>query len=116
MAGLNRIVPACIDKKLEHNIITIAKKVATALESYLCVRLDFLYDAENEILYFNEINNIPGSLAFYLWEKTDLNFSDLIDMIINLGIKHEYQKSQLTLTYQANVFNTKEINQISITK
>lgn len=116
MAGLNRIVPAIIEEKLKHEIIQTSKKIATILESHLCVRLDFLYDTKKEILYFNEINNIPGSLAFYLWEKTDLNFSDLIDQIIDLGIRHEYHKTELTLTYPANIFSRDELDQIKMPK
>ncbi len=116
MAGLNRLIPANIDKKLRQNMVNTALKVVQILDACLCVRLDFLYDEETKCLYFNEINNIPGSLAFYLWEKTNLSFTDLIEKIIELGIKQEYYKSQLNLTYQCNIFNTSELNQICISK
>ncbi len=116
MAGLNRIVPANIDVKLGQNIIQTAKKVASILDTALCVRLDFLYDTEKKVLYFNEINNIPGSLAFYLWEKVDLSFNALIESILDIGIKNEYMKAHLTLSYHANIFNTAEIEKISICK
>ena len=75
-----------------------------------------ILDTKKEILYFNEINNIPGSLAFYLWEKTNLNFSDLIDQIIDIGIRHEYHKTELTLTYPANIFSRDELDQIKMSK
>lgn len=116
MAGLNRILPADISKKLEQKIIATSKKIATALSSSLCVRLDFLYDSTNDILYFNEINNIPGSLAFYLWEKSGLSFSDLIDEILDIGIESEYNKQDLTSHYDLNVFSTNEIQKITISK
>ena len=32
------------------------------------VRIDYLVDQDTNDLYVNEINTIPGSLAFYLWE------------------------------------------------
>ena len=38
-----------------------------------------MIDEENGALYFNEINTIPGSLSFYLWEPTGLKYSDLLD-------------------------------------
>ena len=116
MAGLNRIVPATISEELKQELIQVAKKVATLLESHLCVRLDFLYDEKKGILYFNEINNIPGSLAFYLWEKANLSFSDLIDQILDIGIKHEFHKTELILTYPSNIFNSDDLNQIKVSK
>lgn len=116
MASLNRIIPASIDKKLKQNIINTAIKVSEILNTCLCVRLDFLYDEENNQLYFNEINNIPGSLAFYLWEKSDISFTSLIEKIIEIGLKKEYYKSQLNLTYSHNIFNSSELEKLSFKK
>lgn len=38
-----------------------------------------MIDEDNGKLYFNEINTIPGSLAFYLWEPVGVPYKELLD-------------------------------------
>ena len=49
-------------------------------------RVDFLYDQENDILYWNEINTIPGftekSMFPFLWKEEGLGIEEVIDLII----------------------------------
>ena len=40
------------------------------------VRVDFLYDEKKNVLYVNEVNTVPGSLAFYLFK--DFSLKDLV--------------------------------------
>ena len=37
------------------------------------VRIDYMFDRASEQIYITEINTIPGSLAFYLWENKGVN-------------------------------------------
>lgn len=115
MASLSRIVPAKIEKKLEQKIQNVALKIANVLNCSLLVRLDFIYDVNNKELYFNEINSIPGSLAFYLWEN-ELSFTDLINSLIDLGLQLEYSKKYLITTYQENVFADKKFSSLKLSK
>lgn len=82
MQGLNRILPANINKDLEEAIKETAKQAYQVLECRGVVRIDFLYDIKNKQLYINEINTIPGSLSFYLWEEMNLRFDKLLDKMI----------------------------------
>ena len=44
----------------------------------MSIRIDFLY---KDKLYVNEINAIPGSYAYYLWEDK-YDFLELLDIVI----------------------------------
>ena len=56
------------------------------------VRIDYLYNEDEDILYFNEINMIPGSLAFYLYEDKGILFDELLDKLISVGKRNRYLK------------------------
>ena len=51
----------------------------------------------------NEINTIPGSLAFYLWEAAGVKYPDLLEQIIECGRKRQREKEQLMFTYDTNI-------------
>lgn len=90
-----------IDCKLENKLKRIASKCFNVLECFGVVRVDFLYDEKNNIVYVNELNNIPGSLAFNLFNAP---FSDLLTTMINEGI--DRGKKQENFVYK---FNSKAI-------
>ena len=66
MVTTRRIIPARIDKKLEEEVLELAKKVFLVLNNRGIVRIDFLIDNKKKKVYVNEINTIPGSLSYYL--------------------------------------------------
>ena len=60
---------------------------------------------ETNELYFNEINTIPGSLSFYLWEPTGLKYTDLLDQIIQMALKRARKDRAMTFTFQTNILD-----------
>lgn len=68
------------DKNLFSLIKNLTKKVYKAFNCFGVVRVDFLYDLKTNRLFVNEINSIPGSLAFYLFK--DIKFKELISALI----------------------------------
>ena len=46
------------------------------------VRIDYIFDKAANTLYFNEINTIPGSMAFYLYELLGIDYITLIENLI----------------------------------
>ena len=115
MASAKRIIPARIPSKLAKEVEEIAIKAFRSLNSSGVVRIDFLIDKKNEKVYANEINSIPGSLSFYLWEKTDKNYEELIGEILNIGIRNYKSKESKTHTFDTNIlsnFNEKGIKGI----
>ena len=69
------------------------------------VRIDFLMDNETKDVWVNEINTIPGSLAFYLWEATGLKYRDMLDEVINLGLKRSREEASVTYSFDTNVLS-----------
>jgi D-alanine-D-alanine ligase len=68
MAGALRVLdPEDLPAELRASAQRYATTVFAALGCEGISRIDFLIDADTGALYFNEINTLPGSLAFYLW-------------------------------------------------
>lgn len=71
MASLTRVIdPPDLDPALKETVTEYAKKSFRVLGCSGLVRFDFMLDVDSGELYFNELNPIPGSFAFYLWEKS----------------------------------------------
>ena len=69
------------------------------------MRIDYLLDTETDKVYANEINTIPGSLAFYLWEATNLKYSDMIDKLIEIAFRRQRKRENLTFTIDTNILS-----------
>jgi len=77
-----REIPAKIDEELQKEIYDTTKKVYNLLNMSGIARIDYLFDKKEKKLYFNEINSIPGSLAFYLFEGLGIDYSMLVDIAL----------------------------------
>jgi len=80
--GRDRIIPAEISPELENQIIDYTSAIYTKLNMNGVVRIDYIFDADKNKLYFNEINTIPGSMAFYLFEPVGIDYVTLISQLI----------------------------------
>lgn len=105
MASLARKIPADISEEKSNEIRDLACKVFRALGGAGVVRIDFIIDTESDKVYVNEINTIPGSLSFYLWEKTDLPYGKLIDKLISLAFRRSRNRENLTFTIDTNILS-----------
>ena len=83
----------------------LAKKVFKALGAAGVVRIDFIIDTDTDKVYVNEINTIPGSLAFYLWEATGTPYSELLDKLISLAFRRNRNRENLTFTIDTNILS-----------
>ena len=70
-------------------------------------RIDFLYQADRQALYLNEINSIPGSLAFYLWEATDIPFDTLVDKLISIALQRHQDRARTQFSFEVNLLRNK---------
>ena len=84
MASLTRVIDPAIDPALKQKIAAHAVKAFSALGCGGVVRFDFMLDLSSGQLYFNELNPIPGSLSFYLWEASTPPFlyTEVIDHLL----------------------------------
>ena len=102
--GERRIIPADIRDNMREEIEGLAKKAFTTIDARGVARIDFLVD-EKENIYINEINTLPGSISFYLWEGKGYYFEKLISELINIAIKVHEEKNKNTYSYEANLLN-----------
>lgn len=107
------ILPAIINNELKDQIIEITKKTSASLRNESLARIDFLYDNDNEILYVNEINTIPGALSYYLFEEKGIYFDELIDILINNAMKKDYKNKLLINSFNSNVLKQRKNNKLN---
>ena len=82
----------------EETILNKLKKTTASVE--LASKVD---DEKAKKVYINEINSIPGSLAFYLWEAKDVKFTELLDDLINIGVKDYKKRISKTHSFESNI-------------
>ena len=105
MASTVRKVPAELKEGQKEEIEKIALKVFRVLNSFGCVRIDFMIDNSNGKVYCNEINTIPGSLAYYLWKEEGVDFSQECDELINNALNRYARRSRKTYSFDTNILD-----------
>ena len=103
MASTNRKLPADLSDKMRKEVEDVAVKAFKALGSSGNSRIDFLIDEKTGKVYINEINSIPGSLAFYLWDAKGIDFTSMLDEMINIGIKDYKRRISKTHSFDTNI-------------
>ncbi|MBR2785782.1 MAG: D-alanine--D-alanine ligase [Clostridia bacterium] len=105
MASLTRKIPAELTKAQEDEIYSLAKETFKVLNCEGISRIDFIIDGDNNKVYVNEINTIPGSLSFYLWEPKGIPFNELLDKAIRYAIKRKERRDKITYSTNVNILN-----------
>lgn len=106
MATTKRKVPADLTDEATSYIKNVSLKVFKALNANGCVRIDFMIDRDTDKIYVNEINTIPGSLAFYLWNEEGIDFSKECDILIENALKRYRIKEKMTFSFDTNILST----------
>ena len=106
MASVQRKIPADLPEETTNQIQEYAVRAFKALGCNGVVRIDFMIDESDGKLYFNEINTIPGSLSFYLWEPSGIPYKELLDQLIQLALKRARKFQNLTFTFDTNNLNS----------
>ncbi len=68
-------------------------------------RLDFIIDKASDTIYLNELNTIPGSLAFYLWAESGKPYEELLEDLIELAYRKDRRKSKLQFSNETNILS-----------
>ncbi|RLC35454.1 D-alanine--D-alanine ligase [Candidatus Shapirobacteria bacterium] len=105
MASLSRIMPAPIPAKISESMQDMARRLFDYLGGWGMVRIDFLYQPKTKVFYLNEINTIPGSLSYYLWEASGLNGKKLIDRMVDLAIERHRKLGKLKLFFKSKILD-----------
>ncbi len=105
MASTKRDIPANLPEAIEQKVYDLSKEVVRVLGSSGVCRIDFMLDDKTQKLYVNEINSMPGSLAFYLWKEKGVEFDVIMDNLVKQAIDRERRNSQMTFTYESNILS-----------
>jgi D-alanine-D-alanine ligase len=92
--GAKRIIPAPISDEMTAKIKEIALGSFRAVGARGVVRIDFLIDKRTNQIYINEINTIPGSIAYYLWEPSGVSKYELVDSLLEYALDAFNEKSR----------------------
>ena len=96
-----RVFPADIPKSLSEKVKRITKKVYSLLNTNGVIRIDYMIiDGE---VYLNEINTVPGSLAYYLFAKTLKEFSVMLTELIQVAIKNSAKEKTFVKEFKSEI-------------
>ena len=114
MASQDRIVPAPLSDERTDEIQEMAVRLFHLFECAGVVRIDFMIDEAQSPpqLYFNEINTIPGSFSFYLWEPSGVSFDELIERLIDIARRRHREQNGRVQTYDVNLLSEKSLQGI----
>lgn len=105
MTSTKRKLPADIPADMKAEIQRLAVKTFQALNCNGVSRIDFMIDTDDNKVWVNEINTIPGSLAFYLWEASGIQYKDLLDRMVKLALKRERENKDITYSFDTNILS-----------
>lgn len=105
MASLKRKIPADITPQQDEAIRKLAVDAFRSLGCNGVTRIDFMIDLATDKIYINEINTIPGSLAFYLWEPKGVKYPALLEKMIQLALKRHRQAEKINYTFDTNILS-----------
>ena len=103
MASLHRILPAPIDDGMKEEIQELSKRIFRMMDCRGVVRIDYMYDHDSDQIFITEINTIPGSLAFYLWENAGIAYTDLINRMIEFAEQAYADKKKANYAYSSDI-------------
>ena len=105
MASLKRKVPAELDEKTGNMIKEYARKIFKYIGCSGVARIDFIIDKDENKVYANEINPIPGSLSYYLFEPLGLKYRELLDRLIKIAVDNYKSEERLSFTFDNNLLS-----------
>lgn len=101
MESVSRVIPAEIDEVIKNKIVDIARLIYTTLNLSGVVRFDFIL--KDDKVYINEVNTIPGSLAYYLFKPRGIPYGQLINILIKNAYKMYEKNSSKTYTFSSSI-------------
>ncbi|MEG1996962.1 MAG: D-alanine--D-alanine ligase, partial [Clostridiales bacterium] len=105
MSGAKRRIPADLDPQTTALVQNLSAAAFTALDCRGVCRVDFLINAASGQVYVNELNTIPGSLSFYLFEPDGFLYPQLLDRLIELAIDRKREQSKLNFCFDSNILS-----------
>lgn len=105
MQASQKRIPADLPNDVTERIQFLAGETFRVLSCHGVSRVDVIIDNKDGNIYVNEINTIPGSLSFYLWEASGISFDKLMDTLVDLALKRKRESTLKTVSYDQNIFS-----------
>ncbi len=112
MSSASRKIPADISAEQKEQVEEYSRRIFRELGGAGVVRIDYIIDETDGRLYFNEINTIPGSLAFYLWKPLGREYSALLDELIRLAVKEYKRQEEIHYSFDNNLFQSNSLGKM----
>ncbi len=110
MRTARRELPAKLTAEKREEIRQMAVKTFRVLNCSGVSRIDFMIDRDTDQVYVNEINPIPGSLAFYLWEALGKPYAELLDDMVKLALKREREEKSVLTSFDSNILQNANLS------
>lgn len=104
MQASEKRIPADLSEEQTQRVRFLAGETFRVLSCHGVARVDVMIDDNSGAIYVNEINAIPGSFSFYLWEATGVPFDELMDKLVSLALKRKREQAHKTVSYSQNIF------------
>ncbi len=102
--GGGREFPANLDESVSLRIKKISERVYADLGFSGIIRIDYFVYGEE--IYLNEINSVPGSLAYYLFCNTTAEFGNLLENLIKDGIKRASARDTFQKKFKSGILSS----------
>lgn len=106
MTSLQRRIPAPISEANTAEVKRLTAEIFRTLDCKGVVRIDYLHDMATDRLYVGEINVIPGSLAFYLWEAVGVSFEDMVNNMVENALLAWSERNKSVFSYDSTILKT----------
>lgn len=104
MHAAKKRIPAELPADMADECSRLAGETFRILGCHGVSRVDLIIDDDKKKVYVNEINTIPGSLSYYLWEAGGLSFEQLMDRLVRLALKRRRDSESKTISFAQNIF------------
>jgi D-alanine-D-alanine ligase len=109
MKGSQRRVPAEIPEELTLRVQELAVAAFQAIDGMGTARVDLLIDRDSEQVYVNEVNTLPGSMAFHLWQPVGLTPAQVVDNLIQLAFDAWEDTHRTTFSYATPILEQADL-------
>lgn len=116
MASLDRRIPAPLPEDQAAALRELAVRVFQLFECAGVARIDFLLDGATGEVFFNEINTIPGSFSFYLWEPAGVPFGVLLDRLVEGALARHRADHGRIRSYETNLLSERSLAGLKVRK
>jgi D-alanine-D-alanine ligase len=103
MAAQDRRIPAPIAEPLAKEVQSNALRAFRAVDAAGVARVDSFVRTDTGETWVMEINTVPGSFSFYLWEASGVSFRELLDRCLEIALSAHKARSDLMFSFDSEL-------------